>query len=175
MKTPLPTVEGLETRRFLSGYPMSAAMTYAELSAADDAKPAVVAKPAQAAAKAPAKKPAKPAKPPTLAGEWDGRWTVKAWPFKIKYDLDLEFYSISRDSKIAHGTLEIDGDDYSGRWTGVTLGKSGNFKYTLRKHGDKISIEGNVNPKSTFASGKITIEWDHGGKTKGDFSMSKWD
>lgn len=179
----LPTVEGLESRNLfsLSTLPMTAPMIYADLSARDEVRPAAQpaqpaqTKPAKSALAAAAAKKKKPTvKPPTLLGEWDGRFTVKAWPFKIRYDVDLEIYSISRDTRIIHGELVIDDDDYSGRWTGLTYSKTGDFKYTLRKHGDKITIEGNISPNSKFASGKITIDWDHGGKTKGDLTLNKW-
>jgi hypothetical protein len=172
MKThPSSFVQPLESRRFLSAspvLPLTQAMLYQQSQSAD-AAPAH--SPASKLAKAATKKPAKP---PSLLGHWSGEVEIDGF-FDWETDLDLDFHDISKDSKTAFGEIDIDDlEDWSGRWTGITYSKNGRFSYTIRKHGDKVTIEGAVNAKSTFASGEITIRWDDGGKTKGDFTLHKW-
>jgi len=150
-------VEGLETRKLFSVMPMT---IYAHARPAENAvhvQAAVVAKPATTAV-------------PTFAdGLWTGRYTVKAWPFKTKYDLDLEFTTVAKTYAI--GRVTIDGDDYSGRWTGV-VGPKGGFTYTLRRNGKKITLDGHLNLKSTSASGKLTVDWGWR-YSRGDYTLTK--
>lgn len=164
-----PMVESLEGRSLLSA--SIPALTYSNLYypspslvTADHSTTAAVKK------RAAAKKPAAPAQPKSLEGNWDGRYTIKVFPFKLKYDLDFDISNF--DQKSFNGTITIDDRDYSGRWTGNLQQKPGYFGFTLKKHGDKIKIVGTVNAKSTYAWGTIKVDWGHR-HTKGDFTLTK--
>jgi hypothetical protein len=171
MSKPHAVVESLEGRSLLSAsMPM---LTYAHVwpttTTSAAAESATHKEGAAASAAHKAKKKAKP-KPFSVVGEWDGRYEIKAFPFKLKYDLDVEFDSVSKST--AQGTVTIDDHDYSGRWTGNVNKQKGYFSYTLKKHGDKVTITGTLNANSTYAWGTIKVDWGWR-YSKGDFSMTK--
>jgi hypothetical protein len=176
MSKPHAVVESLEGRSLLSAsmpmlsYAHAWPTTTTTSAAAAGAESAAHHKGgAVAAAAAKAKKKAK-AKPFSVVGEWDGRYEIKAFPFKLKYDLDVQFDTVGKST--AQGTVTIDDHDYDGRWTGYTNKQKGYFSYTLKKHGDSVTITGTLNANSTYAWGTIKVDWGWR-YSKGDFSMTK--
>jgi hypothetical protein len=161
MAKQLPMVEGLEARSLFSVMPMtwhSHAAARAEVASSSNER-AVVAVAAKAATK----------KPHSIKGLWSGRYSVKEFLGKSKYDLDVEFTTVT--STYAIGTIWIDNDRFSGRWTGATLG-NGLFEYKLRKHGDAITLQGQLDGKSHVAGGTLKVDWGWR-YSKGSYSMSK--
>lgn len=159
-------IEDLEGRRLLSVVPLPM-MTYAHVQPAATTAHKTVS--ASAKSKS-ATTPTPPTTPPSVEGIWRGKMTVKVFPFfKYKEDLGLDFHDLVTGS--VKGRLSVESDDYSGKWTG-NLKPTGHFSYTLKRHGDKITITGKVNAKGKGISGTIKVNWGWRIQ-KGDFSMTK--
>jgi hypothetical protein len=159
MSKQLAMVEPLEARSLFSVMPLA---PYSHAAARADG-----AVQAHERASLETQKPLK--KPHSVLGLWIGSYTVKGFLFHAKYDLDVEFTQVGKT--FAVGTLTIEDEDWHGRWTGVTL-SNGQFGYTLRRHGNKIELTGQLDGKSHFAWGRLKVDWGFH-DDKGDFSLRK--
>jgi hypothetical protein len=93
-----------------------------------------------------------------LVGHWTGQVKAKLFLFitkKFSATLDIS----SQTATALTGTISIDGNDFTGTFTGHISPKNGRFIYTVKDNDVSIKITGRLNRKATAMYGDISAEF----------------
>jgi hypothetical protein len=93
-----------------------------------------------------------------LVGHWTGQVKAKLFLFitkKFSATLDIS----SQTATTLTGTISIDGNDFTGTFTGHINPKNGRFIYTVKDNDVSIKITGRLNRKETAMYGDISAKY----------------
>ena len=165
------SVESLEPRRMLSSSSALVSLIMPVLSNPVLLPPvtAPAAKSTQPSAKPPASSTGSAVSTPTtsptpvtrstdLVGHWTGKIKATLFLFitkKVSATLDIS----SQTATALTGTISIDGNDFTGTFTGHINPKNGRFNYSVKDNDVSIKLSGKLNRKATAMYGDVSAKF----------------
>ena len=93
-----------------------------------------------------------------LVGHWTGKIKATLFLFitkKVSATLDIS----SQTATALTGTISIDGNDFTGTFTGHINPKNGRFNYSVKDNDVSIKLSGKLNRKATAMYGDVSAKF----------------